>query len=128
MQENLRSWDGVLLENHKKNYELNRSLFYDRKEFKTELAVERSSYRKSFNDLINDNSESEEENEDFRGNRHEDYMEHEFAIPELAERNSMLAGTLSQSPNVCQKTRIENYEVGWYDAVYLLDCAYNGQT
>ena len=81
MQENLRSWDGVLPENQKENYELNRSLFYDRKEFKTELAVERPSYRKSCNDLINDNLE--EENEDFHGNRDEDYMEHEVNDEEV---------------------------------------------
>ena len=81
MQENLRSWDGELPENHKENYELNRSLFYDRKVFKSELAVERPSYRKSFNDLIND--KSEEENEDFQGNRDKDYMEHEVKDEEV---------------------------------------------
>ena len=49
--------------------------------FKSELAVTRPSYRKSFNDLIND--KSEEENEDFQGNRDEDYMEHEVKDEEV---------------------------------------------
>ena len=70
-----------LPENHEENYELNRSLFYDRKVFKSELAVERPSYRKSFNDLIN--TKSEEENEDFQGNRDEDYSEHEVKDEEV---------------------------------------------
>jgi hypothetical protein len=35
LQESLRTWDGILLENQKENYQLDISLFLDRKEFRT---------------------------------------------------------------------------------------------
>jgi len=74
-QETLRSWDGVIEENQKENYELDTALFLDRNEFRTELAVHRSSGSNTFNHVNGIDLMSEEDGLDFHGNVDEDYVE-----------------------------------------------------
>eukprot|EP00092_Neocalanus_flemingeri_P025717 GFUD01027881.1.p1 GENE.GFUD01027881.1~~GFUD01027881.1.p1 ORF type:complete len:709 (+),score=176.51 GFUD01027881.1:57-2183(+) len=87
LQENLRSWDGVLLENQRQNYEMDTSLFLDRKEFRTVVVVETSSHsnrsiHKTNLDLTYSDIDSEE-GADFHGNTDSDHMENEATEDEV---------------------------------------------
>jgi len=76
LQANLRSWDGVLLENQAENYELDISLFQDRLDFRQVKVEERIQYQANMNDLLKAEDEEEPEGgEDFHGNVDDNYME-----------------------------------------------------
>ena len=90
MQENLRSWDGVLVENKKENFQLDISLFLNRNEFRTVKVEEKLQYQPKMNDLLNSDCDEEAEGVDFHGNVDDDYMENEGEGDEVQSESNLM--------------------------------------